>query len=320
VIVRRLALAIACALMISTSVSNAQAPLPTLRVGAGLDVESTPLLYAQAAGLFEKAGLHVDVQKLPGGGTAIAAAVAGGGLEIGKASTLALIAAHAKGIPFVLLSPAAYYSIEKPDIPVIVASNSPLKGARDLNGKTLGVVSLNTTMRYATEAWVDQGGGDASSIHFVELSPTAMAAAIDQGRIDGGPLSDPALSAALSSGKTRVLGYPYNAIGKHFELADWFATKEWVAQNRDLAEKFARVMYAANAYVGTHEAAVVPVIASYVGIDASVLAKMHNPERGLYYDPSLIQPLIDLAAKYKAIPQPFPATDLISVAALRPPR
>jgi NitT/TauT family transport system substrate-binding protein len=319
VIARRTALAAAASLFaIPQTVVAADAPV--IRVGAGLDVESTPVLYAKQAGLFARAGLNVEVQKINGGGTAIAAAVAGGALEIGKASTFALVVAHAKGVPFVLLAPAAYYSSSEPDIPLIVAAGSTIRSARDLDGKTIGVVSLNTTMRLADQAWIDQAGGDSRTVHFVELSPPAVPSAIEAGRIDGATLSEPVLSSAMGTGKFRVLGYSYNAIGKHFDLADWFSSADWVAKNREAATKFARVMIAANAYVGSHEAEVMPLVASYVGIDPVVLAKMKNPERGQYYEPALIQPLIDLAAKYGAIPKPFPAAELISDASPRPPR
>jgi NitT/TauT family transport system substrate-binding protein len=319
VIVRRIALAAVAALAVSSSASFG-ADVPTIHVGAGLDVESTPLLYAKQAGLFTRAGLNVEIEKINGGGTAIAAAVAGGALEVGKASTFALVAAHAKGVPFVLLAPAAYYSSADPDIPLLVSAGSPIRTARDLNGKTLGVVSLATTMRLADQAWIDQNGGDSRTVKFVELSPPAVPPAIEQGRIDGATLSEPVLSAAMESGKVRVLGYSYNAIGKHFDLADWFSSAEWVAKNHELATKFARVMLQANTYVGAHEGEVKPLVAAYVGVDPAVLAKMRNPERGGYYDPSLIQPLIDMAAKYGAIPKVFPASELISDAALKPPR
>jgi NitT/TauT family transport system substrate-binding protein len=315
---RRIALAVTTALALSASASFAQAP--TIRIGAALDVESTPVLYAQKAGLFQRAGLNVEIVKLNGGGTAIAAAVAGGGLEIGKASTFALVAAHARGVPFVLLAPAAYYSSDEADIPFVVSAKSTLRGPRDLEGKTIGVVSLSTTMRWATAAWLDQNGGDSRNLHFVELSPPSVPVAIEQGRIEGAPLSEPVLSDAMSSGKIRVLGYPYNAIGKHFELADWFSSADWVAKNHDAAAKFARVMLDANAYVAAHESEMTPLVAAYVGIDPAALVKMRNPERGRYYDPALIQPLIDLSVKYKAIPKAFPASELISDAALKAPK
>lgn len=323
--IRRAVLCLAGAFALATAAAPGPAPAqtqdaPAIRVGAGLDVESTPVLYAAKAGIFEKHGLKVEVVKIPGGGTAIAAAVAGGGIEIGKASTYALIAAHARGVPFVLLAPAAYYSSDQPDIPLVVAASSPLRGPKDLGGKTVAVVSLSTTMRIATQAWIDQSGGDSSTVHFVELSPPAVPPAIESGRIDGSPLSEPVLSQAIGSGKIRVLGYPYNAIGKHFELADWFSTADWVAKHRDAAVRFARAMEEANAYVAKHEGEMTSLIAGYVGIDPAVLAKMRNPERGTYYDASLLQPLIDVAVKYKGIDKGFAPSELISDAALKPPK
>jgi len=55
---------------------------------------------------FPQAGLDVTIEKLNSGG-AVTAAVAGGGVEIGKSSLVSLMAARAKGIPFVVVAPAA---------------------------------------------------------------------------------------------------------------------------------------------------------------------------------------------------------------------
>ena len=302
----------------------AQSPpaLTTIRVGAGLDVESTPLIYAVKAGLFQQVGLNVEVVKLNGGGAAIAAAVVSGALEFGKASLVTIISAHVRGVPLALIAPAASYAVESPDIPLIVAANSPIKTAKDLSdaGSTVGVTSLSTTGLLACKDWIDRNGGDSSKVKFVELSQTAVAPAIDAGRIVGYPLSDPALGVAMATGKYRVLGYPYNAIAKKFELADWFVNPAYVAEHRDIAEKFAAVMAKANVYVATHEVEMQPLIAAYVGLDPSEVLKMKEPGRAAYLQPALIQPVIDDAVKYKIIPATFPASDLISDAALKPPK
>jgi NitT/TauT family transport system substrate-binding protein len=314
-------LAVATALApLAPLAGSAQESMPLVRVGAGLDVESTPLIYAVKAGMFAAAGLNVQVVKLNGGGAAIAAAVVSGALEFGKASLVSVIVAHARNVPLVLIAPAAGYSADDPDIPLMVAANSPIKDARDLaaSDNAVGVASIATTGMLATRVWVDANGGDSSKIRFVELSPTATAAAIDQGRIAASPLTEPALSAAMSTGRFRILSYPYNAIARRYELADWFANPNWIAQHRDVAEKFAQVMAKANAYVAAHEAETRPLIADYLGIDPAVLAKMKNPERSAALQAPLIQPVIDACVKYKLIPSGFPAAELISDAALKP--
>jgi hypothetical protein len=46
---------------------------------------------------------------------------------------------------------------------------------------------------------------------------------------------------------------------------------------------------------------------------------MTHPTRTPYLEPDLIQPPIDIAAKYKAIPKSFSAAGMISSVALRRP-
>ncbi len=307
---------LACA---ATPVLAADAPVE-LRIGAGLDDQSTPLLYADHAGLFEKAGLHVEIVHLNGGGAAIAAAVAGGSLDIGKANTLEVIAAHARGIPFTIVAPAAYSTVASPEAAIIVPLDSPIHAARDLVGKTLGVTGLVTPQVLATKAWLDANGGDSQSVHFVEIPPPAVPAALEAGRIDAAPIFEPTLTQALAGGKIRAIAYPYGAIAKRFEDADFFTTTAWAAQHGDAIVRFARVMHDANLYVAAHESEMIPLIAAYVKIDPAVLAAMHHPGRALYVTPSELQPLIDAAAKYGFIAAPFPAQELVSDLALKGPK
>src|ERR1700733_4310772 len=128
--------ALVVVLPVSSSHAWAQSTAPLIRVGTGPDDPSTPLVYADRAGLFKRAGLDVEVQKLDGS-AAIGAALAGGSLEIAKASTVAAITAIAKGLPFTIIGSIAAYSADNPSTALIVLASSPLKTARDLAGQTL---------------------------------------------------------------------------------------------------------------------------------------------------------------------------------------
>src|SRR5580693_111416 len=70
--------------------------LVTIRVGAGPDDQATPLLWAAKTGLYRQYGLDVQIVKLAGA-AAVAAALAGGSLEVGKGGTLTVVTAIAKG-------------------------------------------------------------------------------------------------------------------------------------------------------------------------------------------------------------------------------
>ncbi len=294
--------------------------LARLRIGTGLDDSSKPVLYAQDAGLFRRAGLDVEIVALNGGGAAIAAAVAGGSLEIGKSNTLQLISAHEHGLPFTLIAPSSANGAYERDAAIVVRSGAPIRSARDLNGKTVGVTSLVTIQLLSTRAWIDANGGDSQSVRFLEVSPAATQAALDQGRIDAATVLDPILSQIMAAGSLRVLAYPYGAVATRFDGSDFFTTTDWAAKHRDLVERFVRVMHDANAYVSAHETETNPVLAAFAKIDLAVLEHMNHIERPAYLDGGQIQPLIDQAARYKFITKPFTAAELISDYALKRPR
>lgn len=227
---RRTALALGLAFGLGPAAAGAQTTdLPRIRVGTGLDDSSKPVLYAQDSGLFRRAGLDVDIVALNGGGAAIAAAVAGGSLEIGKSNTLQLISAHERGLPFTLIAPSSANGAYERDAAIVVRTATPIRSARDLDGKTIGVTSLVTIQLLSTRAWIDAGGGDSQRVRFLEVSPAATQAALDQGRIDAATVLDPILSQLMSVGGVRVLAYPYGAVSAHFDGSDFFTTTDWAA-------------------------------------------------------------------------------------------
>jgi NitT/TauT family transport system substrate-binding protein len=287
-----------------------------IRIGAGPDDTSMPLIYAAGAGLFKKAGLNVELQKLAGAAV-VAAALAGGALEIGKASALSVVTAHAKGLPFTVIGNIATYSSDSPDFGLIVMADSPIKTAQDLPGKTLAAVSLQDMSSIATQAWLAQQGVDASTLHYAEMPASATLAAMEQGRVVGSTIYEPMLSSAMATGKVRIIGYPYDALGKRVAGGLLIANTSWAADHRDLVNRFLRVMRDAGNYVASHEDDMAPYLAAYIGVDPSTIVKSHHEGRGVVITPADLQPVIDAAAKFHVIAKSFPAAEMICSCALR---
>lgn len=295
----------------------AQAPDATLiRVGAGPDDPSTPLLYADKAGLFKKAGLNVEIEKLAGAAV-VGAALAGGSLEIGKASTMSVVTAVARGLPFTVIGAIASYNSEKPDTALVVLKNSGITTAQDLVGKTLADVSLEDMNTVATLAWLDQHGIDYKSLKYVEIPASAALAAMEQGRVVGSTVYEPVWSADEATGKISALGYPFDAISKHFATAVMFANVNWAKAHPDLIARFLQVVAAASAHVAGHENETPGLLAAFGNGSDPSLAKMRHPTRGVAISPADIQPVIDIAAKYGGIPKDFPAATMICSCAIR---
>jgi NitT/TauT family transport system substrate-binding protein len=283
---------------------------------AGVPEESiAPALWAAQNGIFRRAGLDVTIQS-QASGSAIAAGVVSGSYGIGKSSLVSLITAKSRGVPFVLIAGGGLYSAKNPNTAIVVRSDSPIKTALDLNGKTLAVSALNGIYTLSTRAWMDANGGDSTTLHEVELPIGAVASAVVSGRIDAGALIDPELAEALAAGRVRVLTYNYDAIAPLFMYAGWFCTIDQVAKNRPTVVAFARAMREAASYVNAHPADVIPLLAAFTSQDPARIAKMHHSSYATTLDPKLIQPVIDLCARYKNIPAAFDASAMIATGLL----
>jgi NitT/TauT family transport system substrate-binding protein len=291
----------------------AQTAVQPIRVGAGPDDPSTPLLYAAQAGLYQRAGLNVELVKLAGAAV-VAAALAGGSLEIGKGNTMSVVTAIGKGLPFTIIGSIANYSSDAPDQGLIVSTS--IRNAGDLAGKTLAAISLQDIGSVATQAWLDRNGVDPKSVRYLEMPGSATLAAIDENRIVGTNINEPYFSSMLASGKVRILGYPFDVIGKRFPEAVMFANTGWVESHRDVVARFLRVVQDASSYVSAHEPESVGLLAQFGGIDPAAFAKIRHTVRGVAIAPGDLQPVIDLAAKYSIIPKAYDARGMICSCAL----
>jgi NitT/TauT family transport system substrate-binding protein len=293
--------------------AQATAPLTVVRVGAGFDDSATPLLYALKQGMFKNVGLDVQINRLSSGGAA-ATAVAGGSLEIGKSSLLNIIMARVHGLPFTMVSSGGLYLSDNPLGGLVVATNSTIKTAADLNGKTVQSAAIGDINTLATRSWVDAHGGDSATLKFIEMSPPEAIGALVQGRIDAATVTTPVYTQAITSGKARAAMPIFDGIGPRYMITGWFANENYVAAHKDVIAKFAEVMRQAEAYCNTHGDATKPLIADFTGLDPALIAKMPN----IVYPASLnrrdIQPVIDTAVRYKTLEKSFDAQQMISSA------
>lgn len=303
------AAAVAVAVLVATSATTAQ-QLTTIRFTATSSDDLVPFWYAQSSGLFKAAGLDVQVTTV-NTGAIVTQAIIGGAADIGRSSPSVLLAAHIRGIPFVLLAPGAVHKRgEISNAAIVVAPNSPIKSLLDLQGKTVSCTAIGDVGYLGLRALIDAQGGDSSTVKWIEIPVSAVAPALEQGRIDAGLSVEPFMTRDVAGGKVRLLvdmlnGYPGSVL-----QGAYFSMRAWAQANPDAVARFARVMRQASVYTNAHVAETAPLVVANTGLDADVVAKMHRTTMALTLDPAQVQPLIDVAAKYKAIPQGFDARDM----------
>jgi NitT/TauT family transport system substrate-binding protein len=306
--------AAAAAVTLAPTIARAQALKP-VHVASAPNDDLIAVLWAIEGGGFRRAGLDVTLQKA-NSGAAVAAAVAGAAIDIGKSSLLNLLTARAKGVPFVLVAPSGIAIAESPTAGMVVAKDSPIRTGRDLNGKIVGVAGLNDLLALGSSAWIDQNGGDAKTLRFVEITASAVAESVAAGRIDAGTMPNPQMGLAVEGGRVRLLCYPTTAIARRFLQASFFSTADYLAKNRDTVAAYRHAIIEASAYANEHHEQMIPILSRFTGVDAKVIGALPQQMLGTSLDVRLIQPLLDVALKYGAVTSRLDARAMIDPAAL----
>lgn len=288
---------------------QAQAQLLPVRLAGVPTDDLTPVVYAIKNGLYKKAGLDVSFVPTSSGSTATTAVVAGT-YELGKGSAVASMVAHLKDLPLVVVANGAVWDSSVPFNELLVASDTGLKTGADFNGKTIGVPALNDLNTLVVSAWVDQNGGDSKTLKFVEIPNSVAPAALKSHRVDADALQEPQLAEALAGGGVKALTEPYNAISKHFVFAVYFANKAFATAHPQAVRDWARITYEAAAYTNTHHAETEAMMADFTKVPKETIHSMARVDGATNGDAALLQPFIDVAAKYKMIAKAFPAKEM----------
>lgn len=283
----------------------------TLRIGI-LPIETAAeVWYAKDLGLFAKAGLDAEIQPMANT-PSIAAAIASGALDVGYITIDSIATIHQKHIPLVAVAPAAdfVYPAGAHVIGVLVAQNSPIRQAKDFEGKTVALPALHSLGSTAISTWMDANGASSSTVKYVEIPFPAMLSALDTGRIDAAFEVEPFFSAGLKH--ARVVTDAYSAISKHFMLSVWIAQTDWANGHPDLVRRFASVIHETAVWANKNQAQSGQILAKYTKIDPNVVAAMARNHYAEALTPAVMQPGIDASAKYNNF-STFPASELIYV-------
>ncbi len=284
-----------------------------IRVAASPLETSAAVYFARDMGFFAKAGVDVEIQPMTNG-AAIAAAILSGAIDIGYCPVDVLAAIHIKGIRLGVVAPCSEYVAPATSklVGLALAPNSTVHQAKDLSGKTIAVGTLGGLSEIATRAWIDEHGGDSSSAKFIETTNSTIPIALDSARADAGVVVEPFLSGLNKN--DRVLAYGMDAISKRFLIAAWIATPQWAREHAEVVRRFGAAMHEAAVWANQNVAKSGDIVAKYTRLDPAVVATMTRSRYAEELTPALMQPLIDVAAKYEKFAA-FPSQELMGTPA-----
>jgi NitT/TauT family transport system substrate-binding protein len=298
------------AALAAPTAANAQTPaLAPLRIGViPAEVASQPF-YATDLGTFRGLGIDPQLQFFSNG-NAIAAAIAGGSIDVGLSDVVSVINAHVRGLPFVFLAPGLITTNAAPTFGLLVKADSPIHEAKDFNNTTVGVNALNTISQLPFQAWIDKNGGDLKSIKFIEIPLPQSAAAVMAGTAAATVPTEPFLTIGADSG-ARVILMQKNTLAPSFMVSGWVASDDWIGKNGVLAAKFAAAMKQTAAWANANHTASAAILSKYTKLAPALVDRMRRGTFSTAFNDAEVQPVIDAAVKYGIVSRSFPAAEIL---------
>jgi ABC-type nitrate/sulfonate/bicarbonate transport system substrate-binding protein len=196
-----------------------------------------------------------------------------------------------------------------------VSTSSPIHSAKDFAGRTIGVAALNTVRQFAARAWIDRNGGDSTQVRFIETPFSEMAGEVGTARIDAASFditADPMLDKPGDA--FRLIAPSFTAVSPNFLPGCWIAASDWAAKNPAAVRAFSAAMRRAAAWANSHHGDSAAIVAKYSKLPLSLLQSVARVTYGTVLTPRLLQPNIDVAARYGALASNYDARELISKA------
>ena len=290
-------------------IARAADPPAIIRVGnVASDTYAEPF-YFEAAGMAKKYGITLNVTTFASN-AAIGSAVAAGALDAGVADMLMIANGFNHGIPFAVIAAGGQYSPQNPNLYICTAKSSPYHTAKDFEGQAIGVPTLVSSIAFtATKAWFIKNGADPEKLHFVEMPFATMAAAISRGQVAAAVITEPFLSQIPDN--VKMFADPYEAIGKHFLISEWFTMRDWTTRYPDVAKRLVSAIYDTARWANANQAQSGAILATRSKLDPDRVKSMRRTEYATSLDPKMLEPVLTSALRYKTIEREIKPSDII---------
>jgi NitT/TauT family transport system substrate-binding protein len=238
------------------------------------------------------------------------------------ANTTSALLAIGEGLEFQFVTAGCSTGAKGPDLAGLMARiDGGVNSGKDLVGKRVAVNNRNNIMWIRAATWVDGTGGDADRVTFVEIPFPQMVDALVNNQVDAAMVNEPFLTVGLQNhnDKVKVVSWPMSDTAPNGVVSEYVATKDYIAQNPQVIEKFARAFAHGTDWVlenkGTTEWE--QAVSAYTKIAPERLRGIALPVYDRVIEPRKIQDMIDLMHKYKILKADLKVADLIHPTALK---
>ncbi|MEU9959569.1 ABC transporter substrate-binding protein [Streptomyces sp. NPDC050982] len=249
----------------------------TIKAGVIPIIDVAPLYLGQSKGFYSKRGIKLSLTSAQGG-AAIVPGVVSGQFDFGFSNMTSLLVAQSKNMPVTAVANGvASTGKEGADFAELaVKKGSPLKSAKDVEGKKVAANTLNNICDTSTRESVRKDGGDPSKVEFVEMPFDQMPAALANGQVDAACVVEPALATIKSQGGTSIASL-FVDVSPDLTVAMYFTSQQYAQKNPEMVKKFQEATAESLAYADSHPDEAREIIATYTKIPKDLLETLTLP-------------------------------------------
>lgn len=258
-----------------------------------LDV--APIYLGVEKGFFEKRDIDLELAQAEGG-AAIVPAVVSEQYEFGFSNVVSLLLAQSEGLPVKVVSNGGNSTgVDGEDFAgLMVKGDSPIRSAKDLEGRTVAANTLQNIVDTSVRASVRKAGGDPSKVEFVALPFPEQPAALANGQVDAVFVVEPFQQAVLAEGGRKIAS-SYVDAAADLTVAAYFTSQQLLAANPDLVKRFTEAMQESLSYADSHPDEARQVIGTYTEIAPEVIEKVTLPKWPADINRDSLETMADLA-------------------------
>jgi NitT/TauT family transport system substrate-binding protein len=261
-------------------------------------------------GIFKKHGLDVEMKLVPNSATTPAALMAGS-LQVATPTAPNTMQAVEQGLDLVVIAGGGYYTKGMDDVAIMVRPDSPIKTAKDFEGKRVSTPGLNAFLHVLFRKWMADNGGDWRKVTFTE---NAFAQSIDvlrAGQVDGILAVQPFLARLLETNTGRVVAYYISALEGEVQSGWHVASRKWADANPQAVAAFKASIEEASALAAKDPSVVRKANLVYIPFPADVQAKFPDPKFKPVITPDVVDKWNKIMAEQGMLKKPIEPAKLI---------
>ena len=172
------------------------------------------------------------------------------------------------------------------DVKVIARKDVGITTAADLMGKRIGTPS-GTTGQFFTEAFLIYNSVSSSDVELVNIAPSDLPSALNDGEVDAIVIWEPHGSNAMRLLGDKGIRLPSSDV--YLETFNFVVMNDFASENPEVLERFLRAVVEATEFIDDHMEESQDIVAERLGLDKDVIVALWDE---FVFEISLTQSLI----------------------------